>query len=166
MRIQHNIYRAVGVAALTMTLGACVQSSVMQMNADTVQISTRSAPICGLADTGRIAMRRAAVETLNRGFDKYIVLDVNSGRELAGFMGGSSQTSATATAMPYSNTVNAEATTTYSPPQPLFAHRDTVMVRMFHDSDADGGNAIPARGILGPDWEKIVAKKGGSTCME
>ena len=55
-------------------LGGCASSSVMQLDSNTVQITTSAAPVCGSQGAQQVAQKRAAYETLKRGFDRYMIV--------------------------------------------------------------------------------------------
>jgi len=46
----------------------------MQLSADTFQLVTSAAPVCGRTGAQNVAARRAAIETINRGVDKFLML--------------------------------------------------------------------------------------------
>ena len=55
-------------------LGGCASSSVMQLDSNTVQITTSAAPVCGSQGAQQVAQKRAAYETLKRGLDRKSVV--------------------------------------------------------------------------------------------
>ncbi len=60
---------------------------------------------------------------------------------------------------------NFNATTVY---QPQFittgTHDQALAIRMFKEGDPNGANAVPAREVLGPDWEAKVKEGAVRTC--
>jgi hypothetical protein len=58
------------------------------------------------------------------------------------------------------------ATTTYSGGYPIVAgtHDQGLVVKMFKDDDPRGGNAISARGMLGPKWQEAIKEGAATTC--
>jgi hypothetical protein len=60
----------------------------------------------------------------------------------------------------YSNT-----TVTGGEPIVLTDHGQNLVIRMFHSGDQGAENAVDAKKALGPDWQKIMAKGPGNTCM-
>jgi hypothetical protein len=160
--------KAVAIVIITsvFALTACVRSSVLPMSNDTIQISTRAAPVCHGEAAQRLALRRAAIETINRGFDRFVVLNAALSPEFAGYLPGSATTNAYATGTAYGNTasVYGTSTTTYSPPTPMIAHTQSLVVKMFRETDPGASDAISARGILGPGWVKAVQEDSTTTC--
>ena len=63
-----------GVSIFSLLLGACASSSVMQLESNTIQVSTSAAPACGSQGAQQVAIKRAAIESLQRGFDRYLIL--------------------------------------------------------------------------------------------
>ena len=145
---------------------ACARTAVMPMTNDMVQLSTRVAPICAASSAQPIVVRRAAVETINRGYDRFVILASNTQAEFAGFLPGSSTTTGSGTIFATGNvaTMQGSSYTTYTPPTPMTAHTQTVVVKMFKDGDPAGGNAISARASLGPEWQKLVKESSTTTC--
>ncbi len=68
----------------------------------------------------------------------------------------------------YGNTASysGSSTTYVTGGQPIVAgsHNQSFLVKMYHDSDPAGANAVPAKQILGPDWQKLVKKGNIGTC--
>jgi hypothetical protein len=62
---------------MALLLAACARSSVLDYASDTIQITTSAAPVCGQAGAQEVANRQAAIETLKRGYDRYVVLDAD-----------------------------------------------------------------------------------------
>jgi hypothetical protein len=63
---------------VTGVLGGCASSSVMRYTSDTVAINTSAAPVCGEAGAQRVAIQRAAVETIRQGYDGDLPLKISS----------------------------------------------------------------------------------------
>lgn len=148
------------VAALTLT--ACAQSSTMPLSADTFQLLASAAPVCGSAGAQRVAIRRAAIETINRGFDRFLILDAAAANNVR--VAGYTPVQAHTTGTIYGNTMM--ATTTYSGGYPIVAgtHDQGLIVKMFKDGDPRGANAISARTTLGSTWQEAVKERAATTC--
>jgi hypothetical protein len=153
--------RLVAVAA-ALTLCACARSSTMPLSADTFQLITSAAPVCGQAGAQGVAVRRAAIETINRGFDKFVILDAAAANNVR--VAGYTPVQAHTTGAVYGNTM--VATTTYSGGYPIVAgsHDQGLVVKMFRNADPSGANALSARGMLGPKWEEAVKESAATTC--
>lgn len=126
---------AVAIAALV--LASCASTRATQMSADTIKIDANTAPVCA-GQTNEIMMRRAGVETIRRGYDKYILLNHGTGSVVTG--------------------VNEYG-------QLSRAGTGSVIVKMFKANDPAGAKALSARDLLGPDWQEIVNKKEKSSCL-
>lgn len=128
----------IAAAALLMggalAMSGCVSTNATQLSANEVLITTEGALACGTGRTQEVAFSQAAVETLRRGFDGFVILDSARGsdRYLAGF-------------------------NEYGPIYGGGYDQDFV-VRMFRASDAGYGSAIDARGVLGPEWQTIMSE--------
>jgi hypothetical protein len=97
----------------------------MPLAQDTVQITSSAAPACGRMGAEKVAFQRAAVETIRRGYDRFVVL------------GGDSQTNIrvigyTPTTA-YTTGGRGYATTTVYGGQPIYggSHNQGLVVKMF-----------------------------------
>lgn len=157
--------------AALLSLGACAQSSTLPLSADMVQIQTHAAPVCGAAGAQRLALKQAAVETINRGYDRFVIVggQYQAQEQLVGYTPVVAQTTGSATAYGVGNTAYAtgQSTTTYTGGQPMTAtaHNQGVVVKMFKDGDPSGSNALSARSTLGANWLKLSQEKT-YTCFD
>ena len=158
------------VTALALLLTGCASSSVLDLQSDMVQISTSAAPVCGASGAQGVAARRAAIETINRGYDKYIVVDGSASNDVR-VVGHSpiyanTYGSGSVTAYGNSATYNGTSTTTYSGGIPIVAghHNQNLIVKMFKNGDAGSDRAVDARRVLGPEWKKEIIKIPNGTC--
>jgi hypothetical protein len=156
---------------ITTTLLGCAGSSAIPLAQDTVQISSRAAPVCGAEGAQKVAFRQASVETIRRGYDRFLIIGGQYRNDVGvvGYTPVMAQTTGYATATGYGNTATAygSATTTYSGGQPIIAgsHRQGLVVKMFRDNDPAGKNALSARAELGPKWAELV-KSETITCFD
>ncbi len=162
------MWRAITVFALL--LGGCAHSEVIPLSADTVQITSAAAPMCGMTGAQRVALQRAAVETINRGYDRFVITNgaYHNNVRVVGHTPVIAQSSGTAYGHVYGNsaTINTASTTTVTGGQPITGgtHNQALIVKMFRDGDPLGSNAISARAELGPEWKEIAAN-GSVTCL-
>lgn len=146
-------------AALAVT--ACARGSAVRTSGNTVSIDARSAPICGVDGSGRVATQMAAVETIRAGYDRYIIGG-------AGYQNNVSMISTPGT-FRTQGTVGGgfyTARTTYTPGMPIVVggHDRSLSVMMFRRGEPGYDNAIDARSALGPDWAQKV-RNGVNTCL-
>jgi len=137
--------------ALAATIGGCAGTSTVPLAQDTVQITARAAPICGAVGAEKLAVKQAAVETIRRGYDRFVVLNAQAGASYAGNtpivvqnMGGGMVMA--------------------SGGQPIIAPNQGLVINMFKDGDPQGTNALPAKDTLGADWREQI-KKDSITCL-
>lgn len=162
--------RLVSVIVTTVLLGACARSATLPLSADTVQITTSAAPACGQAGAQSVASRRAAIETINRGYDKFLIVDGQYANDVRviGHTPVTAHTYGTATATGFGNLATAygSSRTTYSGGYPIIggSHNQGIIVKMFRDGDPAGAKAISARSQLGPEWQKIIRENPTTTC--
>lgn len=151
-------------------LAACARSATLPLSADIVQITTSAAPACGQSGAQSVALRRAAIETINRGYDKFLIVGdqyANNVR-IIGRTPVQAYTYGTATAVGYGNmaTAHGSSQTYYTGGFPIIGgtHNQGIVVRMFRADDAAGARAISARDQLGPEWKKIIRESPATTC--
>ena len=154
----------------TVLCGACAQSSVMPLAADSFQITAGAAPICGQVGAQAVAAKQAAAETIRRGYDKFVVLGggYQNDVRVVGYTPVTANTTGYTTGSIYGNTYSGYTTgqTTVSGGAPIVggSHNQALVVKMFKHDDPAGTNAIDARSSLGPDWQKTV-ESGTLTCL-
>ena len=68
---------------LPVVLAGCARTSTAPVGADTIEITVHVGTICDGGDAERLARRHAAVETIRRGFDDYIVIGSVGGDHMA-----------------------------------------------------------------------------------
>lgn len=158
------------LAIAAILLGACASSRVMPLGDNTFQISSSAAPVCGQAGAERVAFQRAAVETVNRGFDSFRILAGNYSNDVrvVGYTPVTARTthSGSIYASGYGRATYGGTSNTYvSGGQPIVggSHGQGLVVRMYREGEPGATGAISARGELGPDWQKIV-KSNRLTC--
>lgn len=149
------------VAVLAIT--GCARSTAIPVAQDTVVISSQAAPVCGSGGAQKVAFRQAAVETIRRGYDKFLIIGGQYRNDVG--VVGHTPVMAHTTGSVYGGNLN--ATTTYSGGEPIIAgsHRQGLAVKMFKDGDPAGGNALSARSELGPKWAELV-KSDTVTCFD
>ena len=140
-------------------LSGCVSTSVIPFSENTLQINTSADPVCGGAGAQKVALTDAAIATLNAGFDSFIIQgsQAQNNVRVVGYTPVEAHTTSNGDGTSY---------TTVSGGQPIVGgtHDHSIVVQMFHASDPNATNTISARGYLGPDWQKIVAKGFPQTC--
>jgi len=137
--------------ALAAILGGCAGASTIPLAQDTIQITARAAPICGSVGAEKLAFKQAAVETIRRGYDRFIVLNAQAGGTYAGNTPIMVQNLGGGTVMATGG-------------QPIIAPNQGLVIKMFKDADPQGANALSARDTLGPEWQEQV-KKDSITCL-
>ena len=156
--------------AISLLLSGCASSSVMDLDGNTIEVSTSVDPECGAQGAQRVAVKTSALETLRRGFDRYIILGAQSENNV-GVVGHTpviANTYQSGSINGYGNsaTYSGTSNTYYSGGQPIVggSHDQKLSVRMFRADDPQGANAVDARSALGADWQKLVKKGAGSIC--
>ena len=164
------MHRTLATVVACLVLSACAKSSIIPLSADTFQVTTGAAPICGQVGAASVAAKQAAAETIRRGYDKFVITNgaYQNDVHVVGYTPVVANTSSTATGNINGNMVdmNGRATTTVSGGDPIVmgSHDQALVVKMFKASDPAGANAVDARSSLGPDWQKTV-EFGVNTCL-
>ena len=159
------------VCMIITSLFGCAGASMIPVSKDAAIISSHAAPICGAQGAQKVAFRQAAVETIRRGYDRFLIIG-GQYRNDVGVVGHTpviAHTTGSAAANIYGNiaTAHGTATTTYSGGQPIIggSHRQGLTVKMFKRDDPAGKNALSARAELGPKWVEYVNSKT-ITCFD
>ena len=152
-----SIRRALGVllVALLGVMTGCARTSTSPVAVDTIEVAVRVGTICDRTDADRIAHRQAAVETIKRGFEDYIVIDSVGGDHVEDFAPLTART----------NLYGGSTTTLFSEDAPLLAHHRVLTVRMFRAGQGDSAETVSARAVLGSDWETLVTRGAPATCL-
>lgn len=166
--IATKLFRAGVLGVCLLSLASCASTSVMPLSADTIQITAQADPDCGPAGAQQAALKRAAVETIRRGFDSFIIVSVSAANNVrvVGQTPIVANTNATAIDGRNGNTTFVNTNTTYSGGQPILggSFDQNLTVQMFRATDPGVDRAISARATLGPNWQKAVAAKTDDFC--
>jgi hypothetical protein len=156
--------------ACVLSLSACAKSAVIPLSADTVQITSSAAPVCGMTGAQSVAVRRAAIETINKGFDKFMIVGggYQNDVRVVGYTPIQANTTSTVTATGYGGVATGygQSQTTYSGGHPIVggSHNQGLVVKMFRNDDLAGSNSISARDTLGPKWKEVIQGSANGTC--
>ena len=151
--IRHGLH--VLLLLLPAVLIGCARTSTAPAGEDTIEITVHVATICDERDAERIAQRHAAVETVRRGFDDYIVIGSIGGDHVA------EEAPATARTILSGDSGGM----LLSEDAPLLAHHRMLTVRMFRAGEGDSAATVSARAVLGDEWEAIAAQGAPNTCF-
>ncbi len=151
------------IAALV--LSACAKTSVTDVSQTQFLLNTSAAPACGRAGASQVASKMAAIETLRRGYPRYVILGAGSGNNTRVLPGTPISSTTNATFNTYGNTTYGSARTTYTNTGPIIAGSfdAQLAVQMLSPSDPNFNNGVDAKRVLGPDWQTLV-EKGLNTC--
>lgn len=161
---------ALQILTVGLLLAGCASSAVMPIAADTIQITTSAAEACGATGAKTVAIRRAAIETINRGYDRFIVLGAQASNDVRVIgqtpIVANTYGSANAYGSGGMYSASGQSTTIYSGGEPVVArHYDQgITIKMFRDGDPAASNAVSARGTLGPEWPELIKQSTATTC--
>lgn len=163
--------RFLAFLAATGLIAACASTTTTPLSRDTIEITSSAAPACGASGARALAAKAAAIETISRGYDGFVVLDAESASNVG--VVGYTPVQANTTYNTYGTygggSYNAMTTgnTTYSGGTPIIGgtHSRGLVIKMLKKTDPNFGYAVDARSQLGPDWQKIVAAGLSSTCL-
>ncbi|MEZ5888030.1 MAG: hypothetical protein R3D56_14280 [Paracoccaceae bacterium] len=151
--------------AVAMMLSACAATSVTPVSKNQVIISTSAAPACGRAGAAKVASKMAAVETLRRGYQRYLIAGANSANNVSAIQTGPSYANTYGNASFYGNSAYGNSTTYFGGQQTILVGSNDadLAVIMFNPGERGFATAIDAKAELGDGWEKLV-KEGIRTC--
>lgn len=151
--------RSVGIAAgLVTLLAGCAETSVMDVNANTVMVTASADPSCGQIGAKEVAVRRAAYETLKRGYDRYIIVET-AAQDNTRVEDGPPVTIETTTKGNRTETIIDGGDSIIGG-----THDQEIVIRMFRLSDPGADKAVDARRVLGPDWQNVLSKAPSDVC--
>ena len=143
------------LVALVGVATGCARTSAVSVDADTIEIAVRVATICDGTDADRLARRQAAVETIRRGFQDFVVIDSVGGDHTVDHAPETAR----------ANLFGTSAAPLFSGDAPLLAHHRVLTVRMFQAGEGESAATVSARAVLGDDWEALVTKGAPATCL-
>ncbi|MEX3314983.1 hypothetical protein [Sulfitobacter sp. PS-8MA] len=151
------------VAALT----ACAKTSVTPISNNQFLLSASAAPACGKAGAARVASQMAAVETIRRGYPRYVVLGANSENNVSVINRSPTYAATTSNYSVYGNQIYGNSTTSFGGGGPMvIGSRDAdLRVLMLKPGEQGFEQGIDAKQTLGANWAEIV-KKGVKPCTE
>lgn len=153
------------ITAVVLTLTACASTSVTPVAKNQIIISTSAAPACGRSGAAKVASKMAAVETIRRGYQRYVIAGANAENNVQVIRTGPTYANTYANASVYGNSAYGNSTTYFGGQQTIFAGSNDadLAVVMFNPGEPGFSNAIDAKTELGGEWEKLV-KDGIKTC--
>ncbi len=150
---------------LACALAACASTSVTPVSRNEVLISTSAAPACGRSGATRVASQMAAVETIRRGFERYVVLGAQAENNVQAITTGPTYANTSGTLNTFGNSTFGSTTTTFGGSQTVLTGSNDADLRVLMLNRGDQGyqQGIDARLVLGADWDRLVAE-GVNTC--
>ena len=107
----------------------------------------------------------AAIETLRRGYPRFVILGGSSESNVQAVSTGPTYAYTTGSVTGYGNTAYGNATTRFGGNQTIFVGSNDADLRVLMLKKGDWGfeQGLDAKSELGPDW-KTIAEKGIQTC--
>ena len=158
--------RAIVIGSLVLlSLIGCARTSVMQVSQNEFMLTTSAAPICGTTGSQQVAQTMAAVETLRRGYARYIILGAGSQNNVSVIQTGPTYANTYGSATVVGNTAYGSATTYYGGQQTMFVgtHDTAMRVVMLNPGDRGFDQGVDAKLVLGPEWQEKM-NDGVNTC--
>ena len=138
------------------TLAGCASTGVMPLTADTVQMTVEAVGACSSTQTQQLALKHAAVATLQRGFDWFVVTQASDSSKLSAF-----QQPTVATTQ---GTRHGSRTAVTGGTQWWESPRTVLPVKMYRAGERGADRALDAKSVLGHDWAKLVHEGAPNTC--
>ena len=148
----HLRIAALAAIAAVGVLG-CSKSSVIPVAANEVRVAVDAHSSCGSTGAQQFAGDKAAVETINRGYDRFYVAESGEASLPVGVINSPSSTQI------HGNTMISSPSFSGIAPR----HHLNINVLMLKHDDEHADQAVDARAQLGPDWRKKV--EDGVSCQ-
>ena len=157
--------RFLKIASVALLLTACAESTTIDLAKNQFILQTSAEAACGRIATTKVANKMAAVETLRRGYDRFVILGAASANNTQTVVTGPTYATTYANATAYGNHAYGTANTYYGGQSVLFTgtHDQDLNVLMLRKGERGYNSAIPAKKVLGENWKEI-AEKGINTC--
>lgn len=152
--------------ALAFLLSACAETTTTPVSKNQFLLSTSGAPACSSTGTQQVASKMAAVETIRKGYSRFIIQGAQSQNNVSAIQ--TAPTGAYTTGNIYNNGFGNSyysGTTTYTGGGVMLtgSHDVSLLVKMLRRGDPGYSSGVDARGVLGEEWEELV-EKGITTC--
>lgn len=156
--------RFLGIA-LALSLTACAESTTIDIAQNQFILQTSAEAGCGRIATTKVAMKMAAIETLRRSYDRFVILGASSANNTSTVVTGPTYANTYGTANIYGNTAYGNSTTYYGGHSVLLTgtHDTDLNIRMLKPNERGYASAIDAKKVLGENWKEL-ATKGINTC--
>jgi hypothetical protein len=150
---------------ILLTATGCASTSVTPLTNNKFLLQTSAAPACGASGAQEVATQMAAVETLRRGYDRFIITGTDSQSNVSVIQTNPTAAYTTGTFNSYGNTTYGNMQTSYygGGPMVVGTHDASLLVLMLRKGDPEYGSGVDARTVLGSDWQELVSK-GINTC--
>lgn len=158
--------KVLSLIACAAILMGCASTSVTPVAKNQVIISTSAAPACGRSGSLKVANALAAVETIRRGYERFVIQGMNSQNNVRVAQMPVRGATTNYNFNRYGSTTTGTAQTSFygGGPIVLGSNDADIAVLMMNPGDAGFSNAIDAKQALGPDWQKLV-ENGIKTCL-
>ncbi len=152
-----------GFSALT----GCAGSTVTPVAQNQFILSTSAAPVCGSLGASKIAAKMAAVETLRRGYPRFLIIGMAGQNNVHAVSTGPTYAQTQGIYNAYGSTVYGSSTTTFGGGgiALIGSHDSQLNVLMLKPGDRGYNHGLDAKLQLGAKWQEYVAK-GVHTCTE
>ena len=106
--------RILTILLLLPVVVGCARAGVMPLAQDTIQITSTAAPACGRQGAQKVAVQRAAAETIRRGYDRFIIVggQAETDVRVVGYTPTQAYSTGSATATGHGNVVTAHGSST------------------------------------------------------
>ena len=161
------VYMKFSAIALVALVAGCTSSSVTPVSQNQFILSTSGAPACGQTGTARVASQMAAVETLRRGYPRYVIVGSGAQNNVSVINTAPTFATTNGTFNRSGNTVYGNSTTTFGGGMTMVmgTNDNQLNVVMLKAGDASYAQGLDAKAQLGEKWAEKV-ENGIQTCAE
>lgn len=159
------MFRKLIALASVAAIAACASTSVTPVSRNQIIINTSAAPACGGRGAQGVAAKMAAVETLRRGFQRFVIVGTSGANNTSVRTTGPTYSTTNTTYRGYGNSVYGTSQTSYGGSSTIVSgsHDASLAVIMLNPGDQGFENGVDARQTLGPKWQEMV-ERGVNTC--
>ena len=151
--------------AFIMAVASCAETSVTPISQNQFLLSTSAPPHCGRTGASDVASKMAAVETIRRGYPRFVVLGASSANNVSMVTTGPTYANTYSNYSGFGNSITGTSRTTYGGSYviPTGSHDADLRVLMLKQGDPGFQDGVDAKQMLSPEWPKMV-ENGVTDC--
>ena len=153
--------------AMSLIVAGCAETTVTPISRNQIMISTSAEAECGTSGAMKVATKMAAIETLRRGYERYIIAGADAQSNVSAVSLAPTYATTSSTYDVYGDSIYGNSYTDFGGGGLMMVGTNDagLHVVMFKRGERGFNDAVDAKAQLGSDWQKLV-KDGVNTCTD